>query len=199
MLSRRLETNPATANVAVLNPSIGGNRLLRDGLGPHGLSRLERDVFAQHGVTTVIVCLGINDIGTGRDARKKGQPYATADDLIAGLRQLIERAHAHGLKVIGATLTPYGESRMYWSEEGNADRQQVNEWIRYGGRFDGVIDFDATLRDPDAPTRLLHAFDSGDHLHPSVKGYARMGESIDLGLFDPARLAPKQTAATAAR
>lgn len=197
VLSRRLEANPATANIAVINPSIGGNRLLRDGLGPRGLSRIGRDVFAQHGVSALIVCLGINDIGTRIGAKKNHQPYASADDIIAGLRQVADDARQRGLMVIGATLTPYAGAGFYWSEDGEADRQAVNEWIRYGGSFDRVIDFDALLRDPQAPTHLLAAYDSGDHLHPSVAGYARMGESIDLAMF--ARLAKTPAPAAPAR
>lgn len=170
-------------HVAVLNAGIGGNRLLRDGLGPRALTRLDRDVFAQHGVRAVIVSMGINDIGTRVDARRKQQPYASRDDIIGALRQIAVRARERGLRVYGATLTPYAGAGFYWSEDGEADRQAVNEWIRRSGEFDAVIDFDAAIRDPERPDRLARRFDSGDHLHPSPEGYAEMGRFVDLSLF----------------
>ena len=106
----------------------------------------------------------------------------SADDVIAGLRQFIERAHVRGLKVIGATLLPF-EGATYYSADGEAKRTAVNTWIRTGGAYDGVIDFDATMRDPQHPTKGLAAFDSGDHLHPNDAGYKAMGDAIDLALF----------------
>jgi lysophospholipase L1-like esterase len=126
----------------------------------------------------VIVMEGINDIGTS------GQNgiVATADDLIAAHKQMIERAHQRGLKIYGATLTPY-EGAAYFSPEGEAKRKALNQWIRTSGAYDGVIDFDMTVRDPSAPARINPAFDSGDHLHPNDAGYKAMGESIDLALF----------------
>jgi lysophospholipase L1-like esterase len=187
-LSRRLRADPATADIGVLNHGIGGNRLLRDGAGPNVLARFERDVLAQTGVRWLVVFAGINDIGTRLDARKKGEPYASAAEIIGALDQLATRAHGAGLKVYGATITPYAGAGFYWSEDGEADRQTVNRWIRESGRFDAVIDFDAALRDPADPSRLLPAFDSGDHLHPSMAGYAEMARIVDLGLFrDPPR------------
>ncbi len=182
-LADRLQRDSATRRLAVLNLGIGGNRLLRDGLGPRALSRVDRDVFGQSGVTTVVVCLGINDIGTRLEARKRHQSYASAQDIIEALRQLAERSRRHGLKVIGCTLTPYRGADFYWSEDGDADRQTVNDWIRHGRAFDAVIDFDAALRDPVHPDRLAARFSSGDHLHPSVAGYAEMARVIDVAVL----------------
>lgn len=183
-LIRRLQKTPGAPPLAVLNLGIGGNRLLRDGLGPNALARLERDIFAQPGVRWLLVFEGINDIGTRLDARKKGTDYATADDIIAALDQIAARARSHGLRVLGGTITPYRGADFYWSADGEADRQKINDWIRNSGRFDAVVDFDAALRDPADPQRLSPAFDSGDHLHPSVAGYRRLAESVDLTLFN---------------
>ena len=186
VLARRLQSSKDTASLAVLNLGIGGNRLLRDGLGPRALSRIDTDIFSQPGVRFLILALGINDIGTRIEARKKGTPFASAADIIGALQQLAEQARARGLKVIGATLTPYAGADFYFSEDGEADRQTINRWIRSSRVFDAVIDFDAVLRDPRAPARLANTFDSGDHLHPSIAGYAEMGRSIDLTLFTSA-------------
>jgi len=182
-LSRRLRADPATADIGVLNHGIGGNRLLRDGLGPNILARLERDVLAQTGVRWLVVLAGINDIGARLDARKKGEPFASAEDIIGAYEQIVVRAHSAGIKVFGATITPYTGADFYWTEDGEADRQKINAWIRASGRFDAVIDFDAVLRDPNDPSRLAAAFDSGDHLHPSMAGYVEMGRAVDLNLF----------------
>lgn len=184
-LASRLVARPNAAPVAVLNLGIGGNRLLRHGAGPSALVRFDRDVLAQAGARWLLVFEGINDIGTAHDARKKGADYATADDLIAALEQLVARARAAGLRVFGATITPYEGADFYWSAEGEADRQKVNAWIRTSGRFDAVVDFDAALRDPGHPTRLAPEFDCGDHLHPSLAGYRRLAETVDLQLLVP--------------
>jgi lysophospholipase L1-like esterase len=181
--SRRLRADPATADIGVLNQGIGGNRFLRDGNGPNILARFERDVLAQTGVRWLVVFSGINDIGTRLDARKKGEPFASAAEIIGACEQIIARAHTAGIKVYGATITPYAGAGFYWSEDGEADRQTVNRWIRERGHFDAVIDFDAALRDPKDPSRLVASFDSGDHLHPSMTGYAEMARVVDLGLF----------------
>ena len=187
VLARRLQASPATAQVGVLNAGIGGNRLLRDGLGPSALARLDRDVLAQPGVGWLIVLGGINDIGTAAGARAKGEPAATADDLIAAYSQIIERARARGIRVYGATIMPFEGFTYagYYTPEGEADRQKVNAWMRTSGRFDAVIDFDALTGDPDRPARLSAAVDGGDHLHPSAAGYRIMGEAVDLKLFAP--------------
>lgn len=182
-LARRLQARPETRHIAVLNHGIGGNRLLRDGLGPNALARFDRDVLAQAGVRFLIVFEGINDIGTAKDARARGEAHATAADIIAAYEQLIARARTHGLQVIGATITPYTGADFYFSPEGEADRQAVNTWIRSSGRFDAVIDFDAALRNPAEPNRLSPAFDSGDHLHPSIDGYRALADAVDLDLF----------------
>jgi lysophospholipase L1-like esterase len=173
-LARRLQSNSGTAEVAVVNQGIGGNRLLRDGLGPNALARLDRDVLALPGVRWLVVLEGINDIGT--------RAGATADDLIAAYEQIVARTHARDIRVYGATILPFGGAQ-YFTADGEADRQKVNEWIRNSGVFDAVIDFDATTRDPKRPQHLSPAVDGGDHLHPSAAGYQLMADSIDLGLF----------------
>jgi len=182
-LARRLLANEETAHVAVVNHGIGGNRLLRDGLGPSALARLDRDVLAQPGVRWLIVFEGVNDIGTAVGARERGEPAATAEDIIEAYDQIIVRCHSHGIRVYGATILPFEGSEGYFTPEGEADRQAVNEWIRTSGRFDAVIDFDAITRDPDRPLRLSSAVDGGDHLHPSAAGYRIMSDAIDLDLF----------------
>lgn len=184
-LARRLDANPKKSVYGVLNLGIGGNRLLRDGLGPNALARFDRDVLAQSSARWLVVFEGINDIGTRLDARKHGGEFASAADIIAALDQLVTRAKAHGLQVIGGTITPYAGAGFYWSDDGEADRQSVNRWIRESGHFDAVIDFDAALRDPEHTERLAPPYDSGDHLHPSLAGYRRMAEVIDLRLFRP--------------
>ena len=184
-LARRLQSAGPTKQVAVLNLGIGGNRLLRDGLGPNALARLDRDVLAQPGVRWLIVFEGINDIGTASGARAKGEPAATGEEIIGAYEQIIERVHALGIRVYGATLMPFEGFAYsnYFTPESEAERRKVNEWIRTSGRFDAVIDFDAMTRDPERPSRLSAAVDGGDHLHPSAAGYRIMADAIDLGLF----------------
>lgn len=182
LLARRLAANADTAHVAVLNQGAGGNRILRDGIGPSVLARFDRDVLAVPRVRWLVVFVGINDIGTAKGAREKGEPAASAADLIAAYRQLIARAHDHDLLVYGATILPY-EGAAYYSPEGEADRQRVNEFIRGPGNFDGLIDFDAVARDPAAPSRLSAQVDGGDHLHPSAEGYRILADAVDLALF----------------
>ena len=182
-LARRLEKQ-SPGRFAVLNAAIAGNRLLAEANGAFGinaLARFDRDVLVQPGVTHVIVMEGINDIGMTRDPSTP-----TALDLIAAQKQLIERGHAKGLKVIGATLTPF-EGAAYFTQEGEAKRKAVNEWIRTSKAYDGVIDFDAVVRDPSQPTKFLPSFDSGDHLHPNDAGYEAMGNAVDLKLFGSGR------------
>jgi lysophospholipase L1-like esterase len=185
VLAERLQANPATTRIGVLNEGIGGNRLLRDGLGPNMLARFDRDVLVQTGARWVIVQAGINDIGTRLNARKHGEAFASAADIVAAFGQLIARAHAQGRRIFGTTIMPYAGANFYWSADGEADRQTVNRWIRTSGAFDAVIDFDAALRDPHDPTRLAPEFDGGDHLHPSLAGYRRMAEAVDPSLFQP--------------
>ena len=174
-LARRLLN--ANLRVAVLNAGIGGNRVLGDGNGVSALARFDRDVLAQPGVRHVIVLEGINDIGGARD-----NPSPGARDLIAAHRQLIERAHAHGLKIYGATLTPF-EGANYYTAAGEAKRQALNDWIRAGKAYDAVFDFDAAVRDPSHPARTLPQYDAGDHLHLNSAGYKVVADTIDLPLF----------------
>lgn len=167
---------------SVVNAGIGGNRLLRRGSGPSGLERLDPDALAVPGARCLIVLEGINDIGRPMQAAYAHEPI-TAEDLIAGYRQVIARSDASGIKVVFATIMPF-EGAPYFSENGEAIRQQVNTWIRTAGEADGFIDFDRATRDPDRPTSLLAVYDSGDRLHPSDAGYAAMAEAIPLGVCD---------------
>jgi lysophospholipase L1-like esterase len=175
-LARRLAANGG-ANIAVLNQGISGNRLLRDGAGVNALARFDRDVLAQPGVKWLMILEGINDIGLSSDSDP-----VTSDDLIAALKQLTERAHEHGLKVIGGTLTPY-EGAAYYRESGEPIRMAVNQWIRSSGAFDAVVDFDAVARDPEHPKQFRPGFNNGDHLHPNDAGYEAMANAIDLSTF----------------
>ncbi|MFF7654805.1 SGNH/GDSL hydrolase family protein [Streptomyces sp. NPDC007983] len=182
-LTDRLRTDPRTAGTAVLNQAAGGNRVLQDGLGPNGLARLDRDVLAQSGVTSLIVFEGINDIGTA-PATPEAQ-RDVADRLIAAYGQIILRAHAQGIRVYGATLTPFGGSTPYDDAAGHREtaRQRVNDWIRTGGRFDAVVDLDKATRDQADPSRLRPDLDTGDHLHLNPEGYRVMADAFPLRLF----------------
>jgi lysophospholipase L1-like esterase len=187
ILAKRLQANKATAKLGVLNEGIGGNRLLHDNTGPNALARFDRDVIAQPGVKYLIFLEAINDIGHAYDPKK---PYdvVTADDLIASYVQMARRAHEHGIKVYGATLTPYrgltpDKGAGYSSPEGEAVRTTLNQWIRTSKELDGFIDFDKATRNASVPTAFAAFADSGDHLHPNDAGYNAMGESIDLKLF----------------
>jgi lysophospholipase L1-like esterase len=179
LLAARLAKNKATSQIAVANVGIGGNRVLRDGSGASAIARLDRDVLSQPGVRWLMFLEGINDIGTG--ARNPSQAV-TAEELIAGHRQIIERARAMGIKVIGCTLTPF-EGASYYSEQGEAVRQALNQWIRTSGAYDAVVDFDAATRDPQNPRRFRPEYDPGDHLHPNDKGYQAMADAVDLKIF----------------
>ncbi len=176
--------------IGVANRGISGNRLLRDfagtTVGSAALARFDRDVLATAGASYVIVLLGINDIGVG--GLVNGEELVTAEDLIAGYRQLIARAHTRGLRIFGGTLTPFeGSFPGYYTPEKERVRQALNHWIRNSGEFDAVIDFDRAIRDPARPARMLPAFDSGDHLHPNDRGMQAMGNAIPLELFHPYR------------
>jgi lysophospholipase L1-like esterase len=186
ILAKRLQATAQTDTISVLNHGIGGNRLLLDGLGPNALARFDHDVLAQPGARYVIVLEGINDIGTL--SREHEVPRAEHDTLVhrmaAAYEQIGARAHPHGIKVIGGTILPFiGSDYYHPSAASEADRQAVNQWIRTPGHFDAVIDLDKVARDPQHPDRLLPAFDSGDHLHPSPAGYAAMADAIPLSLF----------------
>lgn len=177
-LAKRLLMVPTP--IGVLDLGIGGNRVLSDGAfqaGINALARFDRHALLQAGVTHVVVLEGINDIGGARQ-----NPTPTAGDLIAAHKQLIERAHQRGLIIYGGTLTPF-EGAAYFTPVGEAKRQALNEWIRTSKAYDGVIDFDAAVRDPAHPARFLPKYDVGDHLHPNDEGYRTMGEAIDLALF----------------
>jgi len=183
VLAARLQANAATRNRAVVNVGIGGNHLLTDGLGPNALARMDRDVFARPAAKAVILLEAINDLGklSREDVRTPEMHKALVTDLIAAYRQMILRAHAQGVRVIGCTVTPYVGSDYYHPDAASeADRQALNAWIRTSGMFDSVVDLDKAIRDPAHPDRMVPAYDSGDHLHPSVAGYKAMGKAINL-------------------
>jgi lysophospholipase L1-like esterase len=181
VLARRLQADKKTRNLGILNEGIGGNRVLHDNTGPNALARFDRDVIAQAGVKYLVILESINDIGHAMDPNS---PYdiVSVDELIAGLSQLATRAHTHGIKVYGATLTPYVGAK-YASPGGEQMRQAVNQWIRTTNVLDGFVDFDKATQDPANPSVFSTTADGGDHLHPSDAGYKSMGESIDLKLF----------------
>ena len=181
-LARALAADKRYSSVAVLNEGIGGNRILRDGLGPNALARFDRDVIAQSSVRWVLVFEAVNDIGGTKAATDRGQTSRVADDVIDAYRQFIIRAHTHGLRIYGATITPFGKS-FYFNDATEAARQKVNAWIRSSGQFDAVVDFDKATRDPSEPSQLAADLDSGDHLHLNSEGYKRMAAAIDLKLF----------------
>ena len=186
ILARRLQADPHTSHIGVSNQGIGGNHLLTDGAGVNALARVDRDVLAPAGVRWVIVLEGINDLGghTINAEVPQADHDAFVARLIAAYQQIITRAHAHGIKVIGGTITPdVGNGYYHPGPLSEADRQTLNVWIRASGHFDAVIDFDAAIRDPQHPDRMLPAYDFGDHIHPNAAGYKAMGEAIPLALF----------------
>jgi lysophospholipase L1-like esterase len=190
-LIRRLGKTHEGSRLAVVNEGIAGNRMLSDGYGISALSRFDRDALTLPGVTHIVLLEGLNDIGFP-GAKLNGRYLAdpadvrTPEDLIEAFRQLISRAHAHRVKLIGATISPFEGVDLpgYYSESKEVDRQKLNKWIRTSGSFDAVIDFDAILRDPDHPSRLLRRFASQDDLHPNDGGYQAMADAIDLALFN---------------
>lgn len=176
---------------ALVNAGISGNRVLQDQplsqFGPNALSRFDRDVLATPGVREVILLEGVNDIGIG-DGVILNQAV-TADDIIAGYKELIARAHENGVRIFGGTLTPFINTQDYnvaatITAASEAKRQAFNQFIRTSGAFDGIVDFDAAIRDPSDPARMLPSFDSGDHLHPNDSGYRAMANAVDLRLFE---------------
>jgi lysophospholipase L1-like esterase len=189
-LVRRLGTLPSSSKLAVVNEGIAGNRLISDDIGAGALARFDRDALAQPGITHIVLLEGMNDIcfpGAKLGGEYLADPadIRTADDVIGAYRQLIVRAHARGVKLIGATLIPFEGAVIpgYYSESKEAMRQTINKWIRTSGSFDAVIDFDAVVRDPDRPSRLSPRFASKDHLHPNDAGYKAMADSIDIRLL----------------
>jgi lysophospholipase L1-like esterase len=181
-LAGRLAGNRATADVAIINEGISGNRLLNDGAGVSALARFDRDVISQPGVKWLIVLEGINDIGFGALPGAQPTDTVTADDLIAAHKQIIERAHLHGIRVIGGTLTPY-LGAGYATEQGESIREAVNQWIRTSRAYDAVIDFDAAIEDPANPKQIRPAYNIRDHLHPNDEGYSAMAAAVDLSIF----------------
>ncbi len=178
-LARRLQANPGTGHIAILNQGIGGNCVLRPCLGPAALDRFERDVLNQTGVKYLVILEGVNDIG-GIQTEEEAREVAGA--LLTAYEEMIDKAHEQNILVYGATIMPFGDS-FYYREASELARQMVNEWIRASGAFDAVIDLDQALEDPDNPGRLLPAADDGDHLHPSQEGHRLMAEAVDLSLF----------------
>jgi lysophospholipase L1-like esterase len=176
---------PGKVRVAVLNAGISGNRVLNDSTGPNAQVRLDPDVLTQSGVTHVILLEGINDIGFA----DFGVPSwdVSADDIIAGYKQTIERVQAMGLKIFIGTLTPWQDNPFYYYEAGDDKRDAVNIWIRANNLSDGVIDFDEVIRDPNDPEMMLPLYDEGDHLHPSAAGYAAMAEEAEKVLLAPGK------------
>jgi len=199
-LARRLRGQASLRDLGVLNKGIGGNRLLHDGntlpgtpfagigplFGDSALSRFDRDVLAQPGARSVIVLLGINDIGQPTSLAPPSEAV-TAEEMIFGYRQLIARAHERGLRILGATMTPFQDTVIpgYYSEANEAKRAAVNRWIRTSGEYDGVVDFDRAVRDPAQPARMLPQYESGDHLHPNDAGMRAMADAIPLRLLHP--------------
>jgi lysophospholipase L1-like esterase len=190
LFAERLSARGGGERFGVVNHGISGNQVLSDGAGQSALARFDRDVLSVPGLGYVIVFEGVNDLGLGYG--KLEGPLAalmpppaikpTRDAMLAGYRQLIARAHAKGVKIYAATIAPY-EGAAYYSAEGNAVRQAVNDWMRTSKEFDGVLDFDAAFRDPAKPTQMKDAFQAGDHLHGSDAGYKAVADSIDLALF----------------
>jgi lysophospholipase L1-like esterase len=191
LLAARFATGD-TAQAAVANEGISGNRLLNDGFGASALARFDRDVLATPGLTHVIVSEGINDIAFSIAPGDVDPEFAKimrtdvpvdAEDVLAAYRQMIRRAHVRGAKLLGATLTPYRGSDLF-TPEGEAARQRINDWVRTSRAFDAILDFDAVWRDPDQPDRIKDGFHAGDYLHGSDAGYKALADSVDLALFD---------------
>lgn len=176
-LAERLTADRSRRGFGVANAAISGNRILSDGaiplFGQSAIARFDRDVLSVPGVSTVILLIGINDIGRGLDTP------VSVDALIAGYRQMISRARARGVRVVAGTILPY-EGAAYYRAQGNAVREAINRWILSSGEFDGTIDFDRAMRDPARPNRLRADLHSGDWLHPNDKGYRIMGDTVPL-------------------
>lgn len=182
LLSERLSAEGPRGPYSVVNAGIAGNRLLRDGIGPSGLSRFGRDALGPAGVTDIVLLLGINDIGFSGALPEQA---ASADDIITGLSTLIDTTQGTGVSLMLGTLPPFkGAAPPYYDAAGETKRQAVNDWIRSNTDVAAVIDFDQALHDSTDPSRLDPALDSGDHLHPNDAGYAAMAAAIDLSVFE---------------
>jgi lysophospholipase L1-like esterase len=181
----RLQASSSTKNVGILNQAAGGNRILADGLGPNAIGRIDRDVLAQSGVKWAIIFEGVNDIGTANADSASQTTVAT--NVIAALDQMVTRIHAQGIKVFGATITPFGGQGQSYDDAGGLrekSRQTINDWIRTSGRVDAVLDFDKAVRDPSNAKQIASQYDSGDHLHLNPAGYKAIAASIPLDLFE---------------
>lgn len=179
ILAKELLKDPKTDNIGVLNMGIGGNAVLKGGLGPTALDRFDRDILQQKGVKWLILFEGVNDLGATPDSTAA---FKVADGLISAYKKMIDEAHEQGIKVYGGTITPIKKS-FYYKEYREEARQKINDWIRNSGKFDAVIDFDKALRDPNNPLVMKPELQSGDYLHPNEKGYEVMGKAVDLSLF----------------
>lgn len=182
LLAERLQDDPALARLGVINMGISGNRVLRHLVGSSALTRFDRDVLARSGVEWMILLEGINDINFTALPGAPESEQASAQQIIEGLAQLVDRAHAHGIKVLGGTLMPMGGLWLH-NPQTEAMRQEVNAWIRSGGKFDAVVDFDTLTRNPANVERLHPDFDAGDFIHPNDAGNRAMADAIDLRLF----------------
>ncbi len=178
LLSERLLANPGTRKVGVLNLGIGGNCVLKDCLGPSGINRFGSQILRQPGVKSVIIFEGVNDIGSVRSA---DDAASVASGLIAAYQMMIDSAHSGGMKIYGATITPF-KGNGYYNQYSEACRNEVNEWIRNSGRFDAVFDFDFVVRNPQDTASLVSSFQD-DGLHPDLQGFRKMADCIDIGLF----------------
>lgn len=183
----KMQSNPSTSSIAVLNQAAGGNRILHDGLGPNVISRVDRDVLAQSGIKYAMIFEGVNDIGVA-DADPVNQTLI-GNRLIGAYEQIASRVHVFEIPIFAATITPFGTPanssviQPYSSPVREQTRQHLNAWIRSSGVFDAVIDFDEIVRDPNNPSQLAPWFDSGDHLHPNVAGYQAIADAFPLSLF----------------
>ena len=186
-LAQRLAKDPAHSRIAVINQGISGNKILSDGAGVSALARFDRDVLGQSGVKWLMILEGINDMN-GAARPTPLAPAITADDLIGAMKQMVMRAHDHGIKVIGCTLTPFGNA----SETVEGMRQAVNAFIRTSGNFDAVVDFDKAVQDPASPRQFRAGYNNTDRLHPNDAGYKAMADSVDLSLFTEAQATPKK-------
>lgn len=179
ILAKELLKNPNTDHIGVLNMGIGGNAVLRGGLGPTALDRFNRDILQQKGVKWLILFEGVNDLGGTRDSTAA---FNVANGLISAYQKMIAEAHEQGIKVYGGTITPIDKS-FYYKDFREEARQKINDWIRNSGKFDAVIDFDEAMRNPDNPSVIRENAHDGDHLHPNEYGYEIMGKAVDLSLF----------------